>query len=178
LLSLGLVMPETAAAGPAAGLLATINVGSDVVAEEFPLPTLDPAIIGRNSPIIPDDFWFQDAADARPTPTMAAGIRLTRKPPTAPHAANLGSDNSSNRRRRAALPSTTEKANPPKKAGYASAAGQMSTSAPSGFGQMLWIISMANPRKAPPMAQITASPGAPRMRRRHSFMGISCLPVK
>jgi hypothetical protein len=52
------------------------------------------------------------------------------------------------------------------------------TSAPSGYGQMLWIISMANPRKAPPMAQITASPSAPRMRRRHSFMGISCLPVK
>lgn len=62
LLSMGVVMPETAAAGPAAGLLATINVGADVVAEEFPLPTLDPAIMGRNSPIIPDDFWFQDAA--------------------------------------------------------------------------------------------------------------------
>lgn len=62
LLSLGIISPETAAAGPAAGLLATINVGSDVVAEEFPLPTLDPAIVGRNSPLIPDDFWFQDAA--------------------------------------------------------------------------------------------------------------------
>jgi hypothetical protein len=62
LLSLGIIMPETAAAGPAAGLLATINVGADVVAEEFPLPTVDPAIVGRNAPIIPDDFWFQDAA--------------------------------------------------------------------------------------------------------------------
>lgn len=64
LLSIGLISPETAAAGPAAGLLATINVGSDVVAEEFPVPTLDPAVVGRNSPVIPDDFWFQDAAAA------------------------------------------------------------------------------------------------------------------
>lgn len=62
LVSMGIIMPETAAAGPAAGLLATINVGSDVVAEEFPLPTLDPAIVGRNAPLIPDDYWFQDAA--------------------------------------------------------------------------------------------------------------------
>lgn len=62
LLSIGLVQPETAAAGPAAGLLVTINVGADVVAEEFPLVTVDPAISGRNGPVIPDDFWFQDAA--------------------------------------------------------------------------------------------------------------------
>lgn len=62
LLSIGVISPETAAAGPAAGLLATINVGADVVAEEFPLPTVDPTILGRNAPIIPDDFWFQDAA--------------------------------------------------------------------------------------------------------------------
>jgi hypothetical protein len=64
LLSMGIVTPETAAAGPGAGLLCTINVGSDVVAEEFPLPTLDPAIVGRNAPLIPDDFYFQDAAAA------------------------------------------------------------------------------------------------------------------
>lgn len=62
LLSVGVIQPETAAAGPASGLLATINVGADVVAEEFPLPTLDPVIVGRNAPVIPDDFWFQDAA--------------------------------------------------------------------------------------------------------------------
>lgn len=62
LLSMGIISPETAAAGPAAGLLATINVGSDVVAEEFPLPTVDPTVTGRNAPVIPDDFWFQDAA--------------------------------------------------------------------------------------------------------------------
>lgn len=62
LLSIGLIQPEAAAAGPMAGLLATINVGADVVAEEFPVPTIDPAIQGRNGPIIPDDFWFQDAA--------------------------------------------------------------------------------------------------------------------
>lgn len=62
LLSIGLVMPETAAAGPAAGLLATINVGSDVVAEEFPMMTLDPTVVGYNAPVIPDHFWFQDAA--------------------------------------------------------------------------------------------------------------------
>lgn len=63
LISIGIVSPETAAAGPAnAGLLATINIGSDVVAEEFGVPTLDPAIVGRNAPLIPDDFYFQDAA--------------------------------------------------------------------------------------------------------------------
>jgi len=62
LVSIGLVSPETAAAGPAAGMLALINVGSDVVAEEFPIPYLDPATAGRNYPVIPDDFYFQDAA--------------------------------------------------------------------------------------------------------------------
>lgn len=62
LLSIGVISPETAAAGPAAGLLATINVGADVVAEEFPLMTVDPTVTGRNAPVIPDDFWFQDAA--------------------------------------------------------------------------------------------------------------------
>lgn len=63
LISIGLISPETAAAGPAnAGLLATINIGADVVAEEFGVPTLDPAILGYNLPIIPDQFYFQDAA--------------------------------------------------------------------------------------------------------------------
>jgi len=62
LLSIGLIQPETAAAGPVAGLLATINVGADVVCEEFAVPTNDPAISGRNTPVIPDDFFFQDAA--------------------------------------------------------------------------------------------------------------------
>lgn len=62
LLSMAIISPEAAAAGPAAGLLCTINVGADVVAEEFPLPSIDPAVNGRNAPIIPDDFWFQDAA--------------------------------------------------------------------------------------------------------------------
>jgi len=63
LISIGLFSPETAAAGPAnAGLLATINIGADVVAEEFGVPTADPAITGRNVPLIPDDFYFQDAA--------------------------------------------------------------------------------------------------------------------
>lgn len=64
-LSIGLISPETAAAGPAnAGLLATINVGSDVVAEEFGVQTKDPAVWGSNYPVIPDDFVFQDAAAA------------------------------------------------------------------------------------------------------------------
>lgn len=62
LVSIGLVSPETAAAGPAAGLLAVINIGADVVAEEFAVPYLDPATAGRNYPVIPDDFYFQDAA--------------------------------------------------------------------------------------------------------------------
>lgn len=62
LISIGIVQPETAAAGPVAGLLATINIGADVVAEEFAIPTSDPAISGRNAPLIPDDFYFQDAA--------------------------------------------------------------------------------------------------------------------
>lgn len=59
LLSLGIVTP-----GAAGGLLALINVGSDVVAEEFAVPFLDPAVAGYNAPIIPDQFYFQDAAAA------------------------------------------------------------------------------------------------------------------
>ena len=77
-LSIGLISPETAAAGPAnAGLLGTINVGSDVVAEEFGIQTKDPAVWGSNYPVIPDDFLFQDAA--------AAGDRIvtTVRNPTA-----------------------------------------------------------------------------------------------
>lgn len=62
LLSIGIIQPEAVVAGPMGGLLATINVGADVVAEEFPLPSVDPTVAGRNAPIIPDDFWFQDAA--------------------------------------------------------------------------------------------------------------------
>lgn len=62
LVSIGIISPETAAAGPAAGLLATINIGADVVAEEFPVPYHDPATYGGNYPVIPDDFYFQDAA--------------------------------------------------------------------------------------------------------------------
>lgn len=60
LLSIGLIQPETSAAGPVAGLLATINVGADVVCEEFAIPSKNP--IEGNAPIIPDDFYFQDAA--------------------------------------------------------------------------------------------------------------------
>jgi len=64
-LSIGLISPETAAAGPAnAGLLAVINVGSDVVAEEFGVMTKDPAVWGSNYPSIPDDFLFQNGAAA------------------------------------------------------------------------------------------------------------------
>jgi hypothetical protein len=62
LLSIGLIQPEAVVAGPMAGLLATINVGADVVAEEFVIPSVDPAIAGMNAPMIPDHFWFQDAA--------------------------------------------------------------------------------------------------------------------
>lgn len=60
LLSIGLVQPETSAAGPMSGLLAVINVGADVVAEEFTIPSKNP--IESNAPVIPDDFYFQDAA--------------------------------------------------------------------------------------------------------------------
>lgn len=64
-LSIGIISPETAAAGPAnAGLLATVNVGSDVVAEEFGIQTKDPTVTGINYPVIPDDFLFQEAAAA------------------------------------------------------------------------------------------------------------------
>ena len=41
----------------ATGLFMTLNVGSDVVAEEF-----EPIIIATDYPIIPDHFYFQDAA--------------------------------------------------------------------------------------------------------------------
>ena len=58
---------------------------------------------------------------ANPTATRAAGTRLSNRPPTAPQAANRGSDNSSNLRRRPAVPSTTAKSTPPTKPGIASA---------------------------------------------------------
>lgn len=64
-LSIGIISPEAAAAGPAnVGLLATINVGSDVVAEEFGIPVKPVTVAASNLPIIPDDFIFQDAAAA------------------------------------------------------------------------------------------------------------------
>jgi len=64
-LSIGIISPETAAAGPAnAGLLAVVNVGSDVVAEEFGVMTKDPTVFGSNFPVIPDDFLFQEGAAA------------------------------------------------------------------------------------------------------------------
>ncbi len=58
---------------------------------------------------------------ANPTATKANGNRVSNRPPTAPQAANRGSDNSSNLRRRPAIPSTIEKSAPPTKPGIASA---------------------------------------------------------
>lgn len=64
-LSIGIISPETAAAGPSnVGLLATINVGSDVVAEEFGVAVKPITVAPSNLPVIPDDFVFQDAAAA------------------------------------------------------------------------------------------------------------------
>lgn len=60
LLSIGIISPEVPAAGPVTSLLATINVGSDVVAEEFGVPMVPGT--GYNAPVIPDHFYFQDAA--------------------------------------------------------------------------------------------------------------------
>lgn len=50
ILSVGLTQAAT-------GMFALINVGSDVVAEEFSPP------IATVYPIIPDDFYFQDVAE-------------------------------------------------------------------------------------------------------------------
>lgn len=51
ILSIGLTQSAT-------GMFALLNVGSDVVAEEFEPP------IATVYPIIPDDFYFQDIAEA------------------------------------------------------------------------------------------------------------------
>lgn len=45
-------------AGSATGLLATINSGADVIAEEFALPIL------TRYPIIPDEMYFTDVVEA------------------------------------------------------------------------------------------------------------------
>lgn len=44
-------------AGAATGLLATLQSGGDIVAEEFPLPIL------TRYPIIPDEMYFTDVAE-------------------------------------------------------------------------------------------------------------------
>jgi len=62
LISIGIIQPEAAVAGPMIGLLATINIGADVVAEEFTIPTVNAAAARSNAPVIPDDMYFQDAA--------------------------------------------------------------------------------------------------------------------
>jgi hypothetical protein len=51
ILSMGLTQSAT-------GMFALFNVGSDIVAEEFEPP------IATVYPIIPDDFYFQDIAEA------------------------------------------------------------------------------------------------------------------
>jgi len=67
-LSIGIISPEAGMVGPAnlTSLLCNINVGADVVAEEFPIPTraTTAAVGDTNFPRIPDDFYFQDAAAA------------------------------------------------------------------------------------------------------------------
>jgi hypothetical protein len=68
LLSMAVICTEAAVAGPIGPqtLLATINVGSDVVAEEHPIAVVNPAVTGEGvgGPRIPDWFWYQDAAAA------------------------------------------------------------------------------------------------------------------
>lgn len=44
-------------AGSATGLLATLQAGADIIAEEFPLPIL------TRYPIIPDEMYFTDVVE-------------------------------------------------------------------------------------------------------------------
>lgn len=46
------------------GLLSTVYIGANLIAEEFTVPNVDPAIFGADHPIIANDFYIQAAGNA------------------------------------------------------------------------------------------------------------------
>jgi hypothetical protein len=56
LIAIGLVSPTTFALS---GLLSACYVGAALIAEEYIVPNIDPAIFGRNNAIMANDFYIQ-----------------------------------------------------------------------------------------------------------------------
>ena len=82
-------------------------------------------------------------------------------PPSAPHAANRGTDSSPNLRCRAAIPSTIEKNTPPKNPGIASAGNGASNTAKNeshGPGRIMLATPISTPATAHPAAQVSPVP--------------------
>jgi len=58
--SLGIVSLTTFALK---GLLSSVYIGANLIAEEFVVPNVDPAIFGADHPIIANDFYIQAAGN-------------------------------------------------------------------------------------------------------------------
>jgi hypothetical protein len=56
IIAIGLMSPTTFALS---GLLSACYVGSALIAEEYTVPNIDPAIFGRNNAIMANDFYIQ-----------------------------------------------------------------------------------------------------------------------
>ncbi|HJS30390.1 MAG TPA: hypothetical protein VJ924_00245 [Alphaproteobacteria bacterium] len=56
IIAIGLMSPTTFALS---GLLSACYVGATLVAEEYIVPNIDPAIFGRNNAIMANDFYIQ-----------------------------------------------------------------------------------------------------------------------
>lgn len=56
IISIGLMSPTTFALS---GLLSACYVGASLIAEEYVVPNIDPAIFGRNNAILANDFYLQ-----------------------------------------------------------------------------------------------------------------------
>jgi len=56
IIQIGLMSPTTFALS---GLLSACYVGSNLIAEEYVVPNIDPAIFGRNNAIMANDFYLQ-----------------------------------------------------------------------------------------------------------------------
>lgn len=54
--NIGIITPTTAAL---AGLLSMCIIGASIVAEEFVVPNVDPAIYGLNTPQLANNFYIQ-----------------------------------------------------------------------------------------------------------------------
>lgn len=56
IISIGLMSPTTFALS---GLLSACYVGASLIAEEYVVPNIDPAIYGRNNALLSNDFYLQ-----------------------------------------------------------------------------------------------------------------------